>query len=313
MRSLAAMDTVQVEVTNACVRSCSNCTRFCGHHHKPYFMPIEQFAEAVDAMIGYPKMVGMMGGEPLLHPQFTQLCQIMRDKIPKRQLGLWTSLPEGYEHYREAICETFDHIFINDHSRNDIYHAPILVSIEEILPNERDIYGVVNDCWIQNYWSAAINPKGAWFCEIAASLSLLLDGPMGWQIERDWWKRVPKDFTSQCEWACPQCGAAVPLPRRVSTDGRDDISPKMLEKLKGKSRKVDNGMYVISNLQTTQQPEQMAAYKDFIWRKKVSNRYGIHLVVNTQRFLTPILSNKFPCDNITSFNEYMTKRVGEIT
>ena len=74
MRSLVDMDTIQIEVTNACTHSCSNCTRFCGHHAKPYFMTLPMFKEAVDSFVGFPKMVGLIGGEPLLHPAFEERC-----------------------------------------------------------------------------------------------------------------------------------------------------------------------------------------------------------------------------------------------
>ena len=30
MRRLSDMETIQIEITNACVLQCGNCTRFCG-------------------------------------------------------------------------------------------------------------------------------------------------------------------------------------------------------------------------------------------------------------------------------------------
>lgn len=314
MRALTAMDTIQIEITNNCVRSCSNCTRFCGHHYHPYYMSFDMFQDAVDSMIGYPKMTGVMGGEPLLHPEFEEFCKYIQTKIPKNQLGLWTGLPEGKEHHREIICATFGHIFINDHSRDDIYHCPILVASEEVIQDKADLFIIANDCWVQNYWSAAINPRGAFFCEIAASLSLLMEEGDGWVVERNWWKRTPKDFTAQIEQWCPKCGACLPLHRRASVDGRDDVSKGSLERLKGKSRKIDKGQYVLSDLTTTSQPEQMAAYKDQEWRSRVAKRYGIHLLLNDQKFLTPILLDKIggsdaTCkSSVSLFSQYVSSR-----
>lgn len=302
MRSIIEADTVQIEITNACVNSCSNCTRFCGHFKKPYFMTFDQFKEAVTSMKGFPKMVGVMGGEPLLHPDFFKFCKYLTlvARIPKKQLGVWTTFPKGYERYREVICETFGNIFLNDHTRGDIYHCPILVAAEEVIPDKHDMFLAIEHCWLQEAWSPAINPKGAFFCEIAAAMSLLFDGSEGWKVEPAWWKRTVKDFREQMEEFCPKCGVALPLPRRPSVDGRDDISPKNLARLRGKSLKIDAGKYVVSDLTQVANPEPMAAYKDKYYRDKIADRYGIYLVENELGFLSPYLKK--------DKNSFLTKK-----
>jgi hypothetical protein len=292
MRPLFDMDTIQIEITNACVNACSNCTRFCGHL-KPFFMSFDKFRQAVDSMVGYPKMTGMMGGEPLLHPEFEKFCDYMVSKIPKDQLGLWSCFPKGYEKYREVICRTFGHIFLNDHGRTDIYHCPVLVASEEMIKDRGRMFLMIDHCWLQNYWSASINPKGAFFCEIAGSMSILFGTDKAWKIEKEWWVRTPKDFTSQIEEYCPKCGCAMPLPRRASVDGRDDISPGNLKRLKGRSRKVDNGEYVVSDLKPTDQLEEMAKYKNQEFRDEIAGRYGVFLVINDKGFHTPHLKKTF--------------------
>lgn len=305
MRALCDMDTIQIEITNACTRACSNCTRFVGHR-KPYFMPESMFREAIDSMKGYPKMTGFMGGEPLLHPQFEEFCEYAREKIPREQLGLWTCLPHGRESYGELITKTFGNIFINDHSRDDILHAPLLVGVEEIFKDPREMFYVVDHCWVQNSWSAAINPNGAFFCEIAASMSLLFDEKGGWPVEEGWWWRTPKDFKEQIEQYCPRCGAAVPLPRRSSNDPVDDISEKNLERLKGISKRVESGKYQKSDLTLVQNPGEMAKYKDHNWRQKIADRYNIRLEVNEKGFHEPFYST-VKCARKSIFDEYQKR------
>lgn len=286
MRALCDMDTIQIELTNSCLNRCSNCTRFVGHQ-KPFYLSQEQFSQALRSMIGYPKMIGFMGGEPLLHPLFESFCKEAREIFQKEQLGLWTCLPKGYELYADVICETFGHIFINDHTRGDILHAPILVGIEEVFSHPGEMYYAIDHCWVQNFWSASINPKGAFFCEIAASMSLLFDGPEGWAVEPGWWWRTPKDFKEQIEEYCPKCGCSIPLPRRQSIDGRDDISPENLKRLQNKSFKVNSKKYVLSDLRLTPEPGVMGAYKDQMYRSRVAERYGIFLEPNALGFLSP--------------------------
>jgi len=293
VRNLLAMDTIQIEITNYCIHECSNCTRFCGHHRRPYHMDFDTFKQAVDSLADYPQMTGIMGGEPLLHPEFERFCDYALSKIPKDRLGLWSCFPEGFEDYRTTIANTFDHIFLNDHTRDDIYHAPILVAIQEIIPSKTDMHLIIDHCWLQNSWSAAINPKGAFFCEIAAAMSILFDGPGGWPVEKGWWKKVPKDFASQVEEWCPKCGCALNLPRRKSTEEIDDISPGNLALLKDKSRKIAAGKFKISDLRIVDDKSNppMAAYKDAQYRDRIAARYGMILAVNQRGFLTPYLKN----------------------
>ena len=239
-------------------------------------------------------MVGIMGGEPLLHPQFQEICELAKKYIEPNKLGLWTTLPKGKEKYREIICETFGHIFINDHSRDDIYHAPILIASEDIVPDHRELMFIADRCWLQNNWSACMNLRGAWFCEIAGALSILLDGPMGWQIEHKWWMRTPLFFREQAEWACPKCGICLPLARRISTDEVDDISKSNFERLKNISLKIKSGKYILHpDPKLIQNPEQMAAYKDCAWRQTIADKYGIYLYQNELGFQTPILRKEY--------------------
>lgn len=307
MRALCDMDTIQIELTNACRLSCSNCTRFCGHK-APFMLSEDEFKLAVDSMEKFPKMTGFMGGEPLLHPKFEEFCAYAKSKLPKEKLGLWTCLPKGFEHYATTICDTFGHIFINDHTRNDIFHGPVLVAADEIFDDKNEMFYAIDHCWLQNSWSASINQKGAFFCEIAAAMAVLFDMDGGWPVEPGWWWRTPKDFREQIEKYCPMCGCAIPLKRRSSTEGIDDISPGNYERIKDFSLKVKNAKYQIHDLKITpkneleQQP--MAAYKDFMYRTYTASKYGIYLVENDQHFLSPYKGNGFKMRSQTIFEEY---------
>lgn len=81
MRSPADMQTIQIDITNACNLQCSNCTRFCGNHKKPFFMDFDTFKRAVDSLDGYNGVIGVMGGEPTLHPEFERFVLYIREKF----------------------------------------------------------------------------------------------------------------------------------------------------------------------------------------------------------------------------------------
>jgi hypothetical protein len=255
-------------------------------------MPLEQFKEAIDSMVDYPKMTGFQGGDPLLHPDFQKMCEYAREKIPPEQLGLWTTLPEGFEHYREDICSTFKHIFINDHTRPDIFHHPPLVGIEEIESDKNKMWQMIDHCWAQESWSASIFPNGAWFCEIAGSMSMLFGEGKGWPIEPGWWWRIPADFREQMDMFCPRCGFPAKVRRRCSQDGIDDISPLNYERLKDKSRKIKRGKYEIYDFEKKDDRAcelKMGAYKDTAYRDRIARRYGMYVVENDENFWTPYL------------------------
>lgn len=341
MRSPAEMQTIQIEITNFCQFKCSNCTRFCQHHTKPFFMTTEEFRAAIDSLVGYSEaphaIVGFMGGSPEWHPDFEAFCDYALSKIPRSKLGLWGTFPPQKKHLREVICRTFGNILLNDHSRGDILHAPVLMGSEEYftetcpeckgigvstdkpelemhsiqcptcngtgkVTNEADLFLATERCWIQESWSASINPKGAWFCEVAAALSDLFDGPQGWEVKPGWWKKTPMDFKEQRDWACRKCGAALPIARiRNSQDVRDDISPKNLERLQAiKSKKVAKGEYVVheefhfDQQLTVNHGYPTQSYKDAEYRQGIAARYGIWLKLNSAGYWDPQLCEGGP-------------------
>ena len=303
MRPIAECDTVQIELTSACVLTCSNCTRFVGHQRKPFFLSGVEFRSAIDSLVGFVEgtngIVGIMGGEPLLSPHFEEFCEYALERIPRERLGLWSTFPQKFVRYREVICRTFGNILLNDHSRGDILHAPLLQASEEFFRNpdgtvnSADLHLACEHCWVQESWSASINPKGAWFCEVAAALSDLFDGPQGWDVEPDWWKRSTKDFTAQREWACPKCSGALPLARRASIEDKTDASPGNLERLRAVgARRLDDVIVHASpvfdkTLVGNTYPKQ--TYQEESFRKGIAARYGIGLSMTPRGYWSPYL------------------------
>jgi hypothetical protein len=251
------MKVIQIELTNACPKRCSNCTRFCGHHNEPFYMDFETFKLAVDSMKGFKGIVGIMGGEPTIHPEFEKFVRYYRDHIGyddfstasyeptsnfinhilanayhtgySNQRGLWTSVgPKYYEHF-ELIQDTFGYQLVNDHSNASMHNTLMATRKELGVPDDKWIK-LRDKCWVQNLWSASITPKGAFFCEVAAAMDATLGGPGGWKIEPGWWKRKPADFADQLHW-CEMCSAALPMPARDARGEVDDVSPVWKEKL----------------------------------------------------------------------------------
>jgi hypothetical protein len=224
---------IHIEITNACNITCANCTRFVGHHKSPFFMSLEMVEKAIDSLEGFPGTIGIMGGEPTIHPQFAEICEMVQRKIPeKRKRQLWSNGCH-WDKFEKVIYETFDRnlIIYNDHTRDEDVHQPLLIAADEVVEDEKFMWDLIDKCWIQSRWSASITPKGAFFCEVAAAQDYLFDGPGGYPIEKGWWKKGPDDFKDQVERYCAKCSAAIPMERPRSKSDKDMVSPGNAKRL----------------------------------------------------------------------------------
>lgn len=261
MKPIRDMWLIQIEVTNACDKQCANCTRFIGHHRKPFFMDLKMIENAIDSLEGFPGKVGIMGGEPTLHPQFPEICKLIQRKLPSGRCGLWTS---GYkwQEYKSLIKNTFNEfVFYNDHSGKGQTHQPILIAIAEVLDDKEFMWELIDQCWVQDRWSASITPKGGFFCEVAAAMDILFEGPGGYPVEKGWWDKTPEQFYDQVERFCPRCSGALPL-IPISNEGFDLISPRNYEELKRlKSPRVINNskVYIVK---TKYSKEQILKFRE---------------------------------------------------
>lgn len=270
MKSPKDMRIIQIDITNACMYQCSNCTRFCGHHRKNFFMDFDTFKRAVDSMKGYHGTIGVMGGEPTLHPEFERFVKYLHAHLPDGYRKRKTSLIRPQKDFIESILlenkaesevyqyetgaretivgaglwsamvptykkhyELIQDVFkmqAVNDHGNAMYHSPILINRKDLGIPDDEWIKIRDHCWAQDVWSATITPKGAFFCEIAGALDMLFDGPGGWPIEEGWWKRRPEEFGGQLRW-CEYCGIAVETFTRDANDWIDDISESMYAKL----------------------------------------------------------------------------------
>lgn len=260
MRDIAENTVIQIEVTNACELSCQGCTRHVGHHKSPFFMGIADIRNAILSLRDFSGRIGCMGGSPTLHPRFAEIALLFQELIPIERRELWVT---GFRwgKYKDLIKETWlPHlIHYNDHISYDGMHKPLMVAIDEVVDDEELRAQLIDNCSYQSHWSASITPRGAYFCEIAASLDALFDGPGGWPVVPGWWERKVADYEDQIAFACGKCSGAIPMPARSDNRGGRDapsvdlVTPGNLARLRGVSRKIDAGQYEIYNGKMTRE------------------------------------------------------------
>lgn len=272
MKSPQDMRIIQIDVTNACIHNCSNCTRFCGHHKKPFFMDKETFKKAVDSMEGYVGTVGIMGGEPTIHPQFEELVTYLGSKYSKREKDTLLKYPQ--KNFMDAIHEVeMDHVFLypcapDPSGMRQTIHGPGLWSAMgdrykkyyEIIQDTMD-YQALNDHSMPMYHQPALIsrkslgiPDDEWVkirdhCWIQNLWSACITPKGAFFCEvagaldmlfdgPGGWPVVPGWWKRTPEEFgdqlqwCELCGLALDTFTRDANEEVDDVSPDIYEKLK---------------------------------------------------------------------------------
>ncbi|MDE2103067.1 MAG: hypothetical protein KGL39_37830 [Patescibacteria group bacterium] len=246
---------LQIWVTRACDKSCFGCTQG-SNLRGPYGrITPAQFETAVQSLDGYFGVVGVFGGNPALHPDFEELCEILARHVPFERRGLWCNKLFG----KGAIARrTFnpdvsnlnvhlDQAAFDEFRRDwpeskpfgldrDSRHCPPFVALADVEPDEAARWQAIADCDINRRWSALIGVfRGelrAWFCELAGSQSMLHQHDPGYPdtgvpVVPGWWRAGMETFADQVRTHCHACG----IPTRgfgelaqAGDQGREQVS-----------------------------------------------------------------------------------------
>ena len=242
---------IQVMVTRACDKSCFGCTQGSNLGGKPVFMTTDQFEQALLSLRGYFGVIGMFGGNPAMHPQFPELCRLMRKHVPYAQRGLWCNHPLGHgalmrETFNPAVSNINVHLdpqaraeFERDWPENtrllgtdtDSRHSPPFVAMRDVVGDESERWDLISNCDVNQRWSALIGVfRGklrGYFCELAYAQSALHqhepDYPdTGLPISPGWWNQGMDAFSSQVRKHCHDCGMPLRGHGELASGGRSE-------------------------------------------------------------------------------------------
>ncbi|MDR2050484.1 MAG: radical SAM protein [Deltaproteobacteria bacterium] len=226
---------VQIDITSVCGKHCIYCTRYLGHVSAGdrYVMSPEQFSAVLDSLEGWPNVIGIMGGEPLLHPQFREIVALARRRVPREKLQLWTSglpgTPQEDPRADPELAAAFGAFHYNPHNAAQLSvcrHQPLTIAVDEAVPDKGMMWKLINDCWLPRLWAPSVIAAGAYFCEVAGPLDAVLhNGAHAWKVEAGWWKRPPEAFQEQVSELCPRCGMCLPMKRQHLIEAREKFTP----------------------------------------------------------------------------------------
>lgn len=285
---------LQVHVTRACDLACHHCTQGSNLAGKPVMMTPDQFDQALASLEGYWGVVGMFGGNPAMHPQFAELCRIMRARIPFEQRGLWCNNLRGKGSHARV---TFNprHSNLNTHLDSvaadeirrdwpeaapyikgetvDSVHSSPWVSMVDLDVPESDRWEMISRCDVNQHWSAMIcvvrGELRAFFCELAGAQAMLHQDNPDWAgtgqpmpdtgvpVVPGWWRQSMEAFAHQVDAHCHHCGIAMRRQGQLAIHGQqEEFSPthKFIARPKVPSRPVQ----IIESIGAVPNPDRPA-------------------------------------------------------
>jgi len=214
-------------------------------------MTVDQFEVAVKSLAGYFGVVGVFGGNPAAHPQFNEICEVLKAHVPFVQRGLWCNNPLGKG---KVMAETFNpmHSNLNVHMNQSAFdefkrdwpesrpvglegasrHSPVHGSMVDLGVSEPERWERISKCDINQHWSAIIAAVNgsikAYACEIMASQAFLRrNGPTfvdtGMPVESGWWKLPMSAFADQVRTNCHHCLVPMRGYGELDTAGADGV------------------------------------------------------------------------------------------
>ncbi len=244
---------IQIHVTRACDLACYGCTQGSNWGGAVSMMPVDLFEHACRSLRGYFGVVGVFGGNPCLHPDFTDLCEVLRHYVPRERRGLWSNNLNG----NGAVCrDTFNpncsnlNVHLSQRAYDEIRrdwpeakpfglsvdsrHSPPFVAMQDVIPDEAERWRLIAECDVNQNWSAMIGMfRGGlrgWFCEVAGAQSILHQNDStypdtGVEIVEGWWNRPMSEFADQVRHHCHACGIPLRTLGELAVGGsREQIS-----------------------------------------------------------------------------------------
>jgi len=207
-----------------------------------FYMTLDEIDYALETLMPkkksarqWPNRIGIIGGEPTLHPEFEAICKLLLKRGTRARYGLWTYGGKQFQEHKSLIDKTFGLLAYNEHNENQrqtCKHQPATVAIGEAVPDKALRDKLIDNCWVQLNWCPSIAEDKAYFCEVGYGIDRLFDLNSGWPLDYEWFIKEPGEFNDQVAACCHLCGMAIPMERQLLNDKKELITPNLLAMMK---------------------------------------------------------------------------------
>jgi hypothetical protein len=203
-----ALRKIEIDITYSCNLTCPNCNRSCSQAPTAGRMTFEQVNVFVKESIAREvkwERIRLLGGEPTLHPQFSQIISLLisyRDTFSNNTIIEVST--NGYGKKVENIIAKLPRgiIINNTHKRSDV--TPNFDTLN-VAPRDLKTYKRADyrsGCWIIRECGIGLSSSGYYPCAVAGGI----DRIFGWDAGR---QNLPNDDDNMrdlMERFCSHCG-----------------------------------------------------------------------------------------------------------
>lgn len=199
---------IEIDITYECNLKCISCNRSCTQAPTEERMSINQIREFINESIeeNYSwKVISVLGGEPTLHPDFTQIIKCIYNEYILRfsQNTKIKIVSNGYtEHSRKLLDQVniIPNVVINGKSFKVNNKPEYFIPFNKITINEDLKYSKA--CWVTSYCGIGLNKYGYYGCSVAGGIDRVIGIDKG--IKR--LKKIRNNVEEHFSIFCKYCG-----------------------------------------------------------------------------------------------------------
>ncbi|HET7506025.1 MAG TPA: radical SAM protein [Kofleriaceae bacterium] len=208
---------VEIEICTVCNLTCPNCDRSSAQAPSQELMTVEQIQRFVDQSLALTwkwERITMLGGEPMLHPQLTQILEVLdryRARAPETRFRIYSNGYGANVQRRLAALPAW----IEVHNTNKAPDRPPLFSTYNVAPiDSPDCEGAdySKGCAITQWCGLGLTRYGFYPCGAGASVDRVFGLDLGLKQLAD---VTPERVVQQLTRLCSLCGHYRDFDRRV--------------------------------------------------------------------------------------------------